>query len=107
MIQSFGQARKDIQHALVGPVLASVVTGPCGDLQILAHVQVGEDAAAFGYIGYSQPRYLVGCGACAVFSTYGNGAAAGGHVPHDGSYKRAFAHAVAADRKSTRLNSSH
>src|SRR3546814_2230752 len=84
MIQSFVQARKDIQHALVGPVLASVVTGPCGDLQILAHVQVGEDAAAFGYIGYSQPRYLVGCGACAVFSTYGNGAAAGGHVPHDG-----------------------
>src|SRR5205814_1035789 len=74
------EARKARKHALERPRALAAHTGARGHDEVLAHREIGKDAASLGDIGDTGPRHTLGLRAGHVTSLHANLAPAGGDM---------------------------
>src|SRR5215467_4076583 len=93
--QTLAQAGKEIERAREAP--ARAIAGPLADLQVLAHRERREDAAALRHQAHPAARDLVGGQMRDVLAAQPNATAPGWREADDRADERGLADAVAAE----------
>ena len=83
MLEPRAEAREARERALERPRAIAAHAGARGHDQVLAHGQIGEDAASLGYVGDTGPRHAFGFRAGHVASLDANLAAARGDMAEE------------------------
>ena len=96
VVDALAQPREGRHDALEVPFLAAIHAGARGHDQVLAHRQVGEDAAPFRHVGDAGAGDGVRRGLRHVAATHLDAALAWPHQAEHGFQQRGLAHAVAA-----------
>src|SRR5690606_7082697 len=94
--KTFGKPRKSFKYPFVGPVVAAIESRASGHQQVLANIEVRENATPFGHVSDPLPGDLMGLRAGSVLATDDNLALRRGQVTHDGTDQGGLAHAVTA-----------
>src|SRR5205809_222062 len=98
MLEPRAEAREARERALERPRAIAAHAGARGHDQVLAHGQIGEDAASLGYVGDTGPRHAFGFRAGHVASLDANLAAARGDMAEERAQQRGLAHAVSTEQ---------
>jgi hypothetical protein len=97
-VADLGQVGKEREHLLLAPGRAAVGADAAGDIEILPHRELGEDAPVFRHEADAEPTDAVRAHMGDVAALPHHTSAAGRREAHDRAHGRGLAHAIAPDQ---------